>query len=722
MISLPNYDDQSFQSIMERATGCIPVIYPQWTDLNEHDPGITILELFAWLKEMQQFQLNRISSRSYASLLKLLGVTVRGPVPSETRLGFAGFSGELTLLRGARFSTQDVVFEAQAPVDLHSLRVEHVYMSDGNVFHNVTDMIKEPSLYCQVFGSAPLEGASALYIGLNGWAGKQELTLYFQMDDSYPVPRNPFREDVLLPREIAWEYGVTGEGGLEFQVMANVRDETWGFSQSGHVVFSMAQEPAPGSPGEGLPSCCWLRVRLVRQGCEENPRLLNIFTDTLPVVQKETHCEMTGYTFDPAAPEVLCEPDSRLVQEGEAMVFVRDEAGWQIHDRVEILPDSRGRGRVFKLNLPEGMAMDGGENVRILCYEPSFKNAMLLPGSDGLPCQRFPFRHQEALLKEQLRLMVYEETEEGQRGWTDWSYSHNLTLAGPYDRCFTYDSARGELVFGDNEHGAVPLAGEDNILITDCAVTKGNGGNIGYQDFASLDDEAFSLKPFNLHPVRGGRDEESLQAALERFQISLKECTRAVTATDYETLAMGTPGRRIMGAKAIPFYDPDSKVAGAKQTAATVTVVVVPYSEEPFPQPDQSFLESVRRHLDQYRLITTQVKVIGPSYIKIFLDGEILVDGKRREYIEDDVRKNIEDYFRELGQGSSAQGGKPEFGKPVQENTLAVRISQIPGIIYVKKLTLGVKLGESYRDKDGTIVIPPYGLPYLGELQIRILI
>lgn len=722
MISLPNYDDQSFQSIMETATRRIPVIYPQWTDLNEHDPGITILELFAWLKEMQQYQLNRISSRSYASLLKLLGVTVRGPVPSATRLGFAGFSGELTLPRGARFSAQDVVFEAQSSVHVHNLRVDHVYVRDGKNFHNVTDMIKEPSLYCQVFGSAPREGDSALYIGLNGWAGKEELTLYFQMDESYPVSRNPFRENALLPREIAWEYGVSGEEGLEFQVMTNVRDGTWGFSQSGQVIFSMDREPVPGSPGEGLPFCCWLRVRLIRQGCEENPRLLNIFTDTLPVVQKETHCELMGYSFDPAASEVLCEPDSRLAQEGEAMVFVRDEAGWQTHDQVEILPDSRGKGRVFKLSLPSGMAVDGEENVRILCYEPSFKSAMLLPGSDGLPCQRFPFRHQEALLKEQLRLMVYEETEEGQHRWTDWNYSHNLALAGPYERCFAYDSARGELVFGDNEHGAVPLAGEDNILITDCAVTKGNRGNIGQQDFAVLDYGAFSLKPFNLHPVRGGKDEESLQAALEQFQLSLKECTRAVTATDYETLAMGTPGRRIMGAKAIPFYDPDSKVAGAKQTAATVTVVVVPYSEEIFPQPDQDFLESVRRHLDHYRLITTQVKVIGPAYIKISLDGEILVDSKRREYIEEDVRKNIENYFRELRQGNSAQGGKPEFGKPVQENTLAVRISQVPGVIYVKKLTLGVKLGESYRDRDGTIVIPPYGLPYLGDLQIRILI
>lgn len=52
MISLPKLDDQNYAEIVEAAKRRIPVIFPEWTDFNEHDPGITVIELFAWLKEM----------------------------------------------------------------------------------------------------------------------------------------------------------------------------------------------------------------------------------------------------------------------------------------------------------------------------------------------------------------------------------------------------------------------------------------------------------------------------------------------------------------------------------------------------------------------------------------------------------------------------------------------------------------------------------------------
>ena len=60
MISLPKLDDQNYAEIVEAAKRRIPVIFPEWTDFNEHDPGITVIELFAWLKEMQQYTLDRI--------------------------------------------------------------------------------------------------------------------------------------------------------------------------------------------------------------------------------------------------------------------------------------------------------------------------------------------------------------------------------------------------------------------------------------------------------------------------------------------------------------------------------------------------------------------------------------------------------------------------------------------------------------------------------------
>ena len=90
MIKLPNLDDQRYADIVEAAKRRIPVIFPEWTDFNEHDPGITILELFAWLKEMQQYYLNRISDESYENMLRLVGIDVMGAAPAQADAVFAG--------------------------------------------------------------------------------------------------------------------------------------------------------------------------------------------------------------------------------------------------------------------------------------------------------------------------------------------------------------------------------------------------------------------------------------------------------------------------------------------------------------------------------------------------------------------------------------------------------------------------------------------------------
>ncbi|MGI6120518.1 MAG: baseplate J/gp47 family protein, partial [Desulfosporosinus sp.] len=201
-----------------------------------------------------------------------------------------------------------------------------------------------------------------------------------------------------------------------------------------------------------------------------------------------------------------------------------------------------------------------------------------------------------------------------------------MSKAGPYDCVFTYDCNNQEIVFGDNEQGAVPQAGDYNIIVTRCVTSKGSMGNIASMNFEPFEYGNISCIPYNPVPALGGRDAESIEDAVERVKVSLKQVVKAVTVADYEELAAATPGLRIMGVKAIPLYDPDSRVTGDKQAPATVTVVVLPCSEDAFPMPDQQFLEAVRKHLEQYRLITTNVKVIGPVYIKISVYAEVILE------------------------------------------------------------------------------------------------
>ena len=722
MLILPNYDDQSFEEIMEMAKRRIPVLYPQWTDMNEHDPGITILELFAWLKEMQQYHLNRITTQGYENMLGLLGAVVGEPLVAQTCVVLPDVSlGSLP--KGMRFEAPgNIIFECQDTVKLNGFKIQSIYVNDGTGFKNVQDIIRESKLYCHPFGQKPMEGESSLYLGVDLLEQNREFSLLLQFDDSYPVPRNPFKENSRRPRDVVWEYGAAGENRLEFKPVEVNYDRTYGFSQPGEIRFRIGEDAGIVSLGEGIPRCCWLRARLLRKGCEENPRLTAIFKDPIPVIQKRTLCETLSITLPENKGDAVLEFRTWLALKGQHTVFVRDMSGWQIHNDVltHIRRDGNNEISVLKLvTLPQELAIDGAENIRVLCYETDFGGSMVFPGSNGLPGQRFPLQFEDTLLREQLSVLVYEETEQGPKRWMEWKYISKLSKAGPFDRSFTYDPTNQEIVFGDNEQGAVPQVGENNIIVARCVTTKGNMGNIASQSFELLEWGNIRSMPYNPVPASGGRDPESIGDAVERVKASLKQVVKAVTVADYETLAAATPGLRIMGVKAIPFYDPDSRVAGDKQEPATVTVVILPYSEDSFPMPDKQFLEAVGKHLEEYRLITTNVKVLGPVYIKISVYAEVFLENNSGESSETVIKEAISSYFEEVRKGIPE--GKPGFGQPVRESILAMKIEAVLGVVYVKKVTLGVRNNDSYKDKYGNIIIPPHGLPYLGDLQIRTL-
>jgi len=80
-IPIPDLDDRSFDDLMKEALSLIPIYNKEWTNHNPTDPGITLLELFAWLCEMVIYRVNRVPDESYINFLKLLSGT-----PQETEL------------------------------------------------------------------------------------------------------------------------------------------------------------------------------------------------------------------------------------------------------------------------------------------------------------------------------------------------------------------------------------------------------------------------------------------------------------------------------------------------------------------------------------------------------------------------------------------------------------------------------------------------------------
>jgi len=88
MIPSPNLDDRTFEDIVEEAIRLIPQYCPEWTNHNRSDPGITMIELFAWMMEMVMYRLNKVPQKNYLAFLDLIGVRLKPPQPARVVVTF----------------------------------------------------------------------------------------------------------------------------------------------------------------------------------------------------------------------------------------------------------------------------------------------------------------------------------------------------------------------------------------------------------------------------------------------------------------------------------------------------------------------------------------------------------------------------------------------------------------------------------------------------------
>jgi len=115
----PNLDDRTFSQIVEEAKSLIPKYCPQWTDFNASDPGITLIELLAWMTETIIYRLNRVPDKNYIKFLELMGTSLGPPQAARAWLVFTMTNGveegKLPCMEpGTRVSTEEGEGEPEA--------------------------------------------------------------------------------------------------------------------------------------------------------------------------------------------------------------------------------------------------------------------------------------------------------------------------------------------------------------------------------------------------------------------------------------------------------------------------------------------------------------------------------------------------------------------------------------------------------------------------------
>src|SRR5215212_2226207 len=90
-LKIPLLDDRKYQDLLDEALARVPVHNPEWTNFNKSDPGVTLIEVFAFLTESLLYRCNQIPERNRGKFLQLLGVPLR---PGESARGLVEFTNE----------------------------------------------------------------------------------------------------------------------------------------------------------------------------------------------------------------------------------------------------------------------------------------------------------------------------------------------------------------------------------------------------------------------------------------------------------------------------------------------------------------------------------------------------------------------------------------------------------------------------------------------------
>lgn len=565
----PNLDDLRFQrDLVDEARRRIIGYCPEWTDYNLSDPGITLIELFAWMTERMVYRLNRVPEKNYIKFLELLGTQLQPASSARAELTFRLSipfpitpEDETTAVvpQGLEVATQQTDEEAEVifttdeklvirPPKLAQLRRE-------KEFHkNYLPRLGLETFYA--FDEDRPQQGDTFYLGFDETEdiSGHILQLAFTCERTQAVGVK--RDDPPL----VWECSV-GDGLWE-EVQPSSRpdekDTTGGLNNpEGQLVLylplSMRPDLVNGRNGY------WLRCRFEQRRPEqgqysESPRVTNVTAYALGATTRATHA-----------------------------VIVREE----------LLGVSNGDpGQVFRLQNAPVLALREGETVQVE--------------------ER---RHGEIALIPWQRVSDFSQSDRYDRHFTLDTATGEINF-GPAVR-----QRDGTI----HQYGRIPEAGR-KIQFSQYRYGGGIAGNVPAGRIQVLKSAVpYIDQVMNLRPAAGGRDQEDLEEAKLRAARELRAQLRAVTAEDYENLAKGA-SRSVARVKCnVP------QSSNGRLPPGMVEILIVPAVSDSLRTGDLSKLhvdeilaKLVEDHLDSYRLLTTTLHVREPSYLGVKVQAEIV--------------------------------------------------------------------------------------------------
>jgi Baseplate J-like protein len=710
-LSIPSLDTRRYQDLLDETLARIPVHNPEWTNFNQSDPGVTLVELFAFLTETLLYRANQIPERNRLKFLSLLGVPLRNASPARGIVTFANDRGPLTtttLAAGLEVRAGQIPFRTERALDVLPIEAQIYYKQPIQPTDQLLAYYQQ--LYASFSTSTPAQ--LSLYqttafpgpnpTGLDLLADTVDRSLWIAL--LVRVSDRPYDQAIQLAR----------------QAIAN-RTISLGFVP---VLANASRQLRPGATG-GQDTVSHLQFSLPNTQSAAPPAYIALDSGSLVDVLAE-----------PGVVEVTLPSASQLTWWDNLGPL---DSG--VGDYPPAIDDSAITARVItwlRLSASTGIKTQvfwTGINATMIGQRAHVANEQL-PNGTGAPDQRIVLSRTPVLAGS------VQITAENPNGTLElWQEINDLFLAGPEvptldprlppgttqprnptTLAFTLDPASGAVQFGDGEHGKRPPRGA--LMRADYDYGVGSAGNVGAGSINTSPALPAGLKVAN--PVRtwGGADAESGVDAERQITSYLQHRDRLVTVADFVAIAWRTPGVDLGRVEVLPTYNPALAPSPPGDAAGAVTLMIVPRADPNQPDaplPDQLLLDTLGAYLDQRRLVTTEIFLCPPIYRRIWISiGIDVAAGFAPAQVREAVRQAIIAFLAPIGPdpaagGSDAQGGWP-LDKSVIDLELAAQTSRVAGVRLVRAVQLAPETGP----RSSTIAFTGLELPRIGALSVSV--
>ena len=675
-------DDRTFAELVNECLLRIPRYCPEWTNYNASDPGVTLIELFAWLTDQMLMRFNQVPRRNYVAFLELLGIRLQPPAPAQTEITFylsASLPEAYAIPAGSEVATirteteQAIVFSTDHPLVIGKPRILNLlsaprceqnpeFLRDLLLDVWTEDRLEEWSGQEIALFSDPPQSNNCFYIVFDGEqpTNGNVIALNFKGESATPTGINPNNP----PR--FWE---AWDGSTWTPVLLKESDDlTRGFSFS--ELANEGTNPLQGSEvilhlpltwnvvqfstyrGRWL-RCSYVEPTANQSGYSQSPHIIGMSARAIGGTVKATQCtailnEILGESNGNSGQVFQLLHQPILTRKADEYLLVTPPVGLpQIWHEVADFSESRPNDLHYLIDSTSG-SIQFGPFVQTPNYQSQHTLERLR--IQGEPMQRVIAEGSNAI-------------------------AMNTKTNGL-------------------QYGAVPPKG---AIIQMVKYRTGGGfrGNVQRGSIRITKNAIPYVASLTNHiSASNGIDAESLDDVAVRVPKMLKTRDRAVTQTDFEYLTMVAGD----GAVARVMCAPTRR----KEDAGIVRLLVVPrLRTESIDQgqglaPDQFILtpqlsDGVLNYLDERKMLGVQIQLDQPEYVGVCVQTEIALEStysnpQVQQSIVQQLKVMLYRFLNPITGGIQGQGW--EFGRPVYPSDIVKLLQNFQGVRFLGTVQL----------------------------------